>query len=127
MPIGQPHNKDLASPICPNVSSIDKKLFYGKKKVLGVAFLGPVDFFFGELKSVLSRRCSWHKFRRCLLTVFPFLEWMCFYRFKDWLLGDLLAGISVGLVQIPQGKKDTRAFHTDNISLVQSKQVTCAR
>lgn len=109
------------------MSVVLTKNFYGKKKVLGVAFLGPVDFFFGELKSVLSRRCSWHKFRRCLLTVFPFLEWMCFYRFKDWLLGDLLAGISVGLVQIPQGKKDTRAFHTDNISLVQSKQVTCAR
>ncbi|KAB1261467.1 Testis anion transporter 1 [Camelus dromedarius] len=51
----------------------------------------------------LSHSCSWHKFRRCMLTVFPFLEWMCFYRFKDWLLGDLLAGISVGLVQLPQG------------------------
>uniref|UniRef100_A0A8D1DBE2 Solute carrier family 26 member 8 n=1 Tax=Sus scrofa TaxID=9823 RepID=A0A8D1DBE2_PIG len=38
-----------------------------------------------------------------MLTVFPFLEWMCLYRFKDWLLGDLLAGINVGLVQIPQG------------------------
>ncbi|KAM6182322.1 testis anion transporter 1 [Erethizon dorsatum] len=47
--------------------------------------------------------CSWHKFLRCMLTIFPFLEWMCFYRFKDWLLGDLLAGISVGFVQVPQG------------------------
>uniref|UniRef100_A0A667GLN8 Solute carrier family 26 member 8 n=1 Tax=Lynx canadensis TaxID=61383 RepID=A0A667GLN8_LYNCA len=37
-----------------------------------------------------------------MLTIFPFLEWMCLYRFKDWLLGDLLAGISVGLVQVPQ-------------------------
>ncbi|XP_016079157.1 PREDICTED: testis anion transporter 1 [Miniopterus natalensis] len=46
--------------------------------------------------------CSWDKFLRCMLTVFPFLEWMCLYRFKDWLLGDLLAGVSVGLVQVPQ-------------------------
>uniref|UniRef100_A0A2K6CWG3 Solute carrier family 26 member 8 n=1 Tax=Macaca nemestrina TaxID=9545 RepID=A0A2K6CWG3_MACNE len=38
-----------------------------------------------------------------MLTIFPFLEWMCMYRLKDWLLGDLLAGISVGLVQVPQG------------------------
>ncbi|OBS83769.1 hypothetical protein A6R68_22284, partial [Neotoma lepida] len=38
-----------------------------------------------------------------MLTVFPFLEWMCLYRFKDWLLGDLLAGLTVGLVQVPQG------------------------
>ncbi|XP_023402185.1 testis anion transporter 1 isoform X7 [Loxodonta africana] len=47
--------------------------------------------------------CSWHKFIRCMLTIFPFLEWVCLYRFKDWLLGDLIAGISVGLVQVPQG------------------------
>lgn len=53
---------------------------------------------------LLPPSCSWHKFLRCLLTVFPFLEWMCLYRFKDWLLGDLLAGLSVGLVQVPQGK-----------------------
>ncbi|XP_077017715.1 testis anion transporter 1 isoform X4 [Tamandua tetradactyla] len=46
--------------------------------------------------------CSWHKFLRCMLVVFPFLEWICLYRFKDWLLGDLLAGISVSLVQVPQ-------------------------
>ncbi|XP_077017716.1 testis anion transporter 1 isoform X5 [Tamandua tetradactyla] len=37
-----------------------------------------------------------------MLVVFPFLEWICLYRFKDWLLGDLLAGISVSLVQVPQ-------------------------
>ncbi|XP_050643534.1 testis anion transporter 1 isoform X1 [Macaca thibetana thibetana] len=48
-------------------------------------------------------RCSWHRFLRCMLTIFPFLEWMCMYRLKDWLLGDLLAGISVGLMQVPQG------------------------
>nr|XP_020731455.1 testis anion transporter 1-like [Odocoileus virginianus texanus] len=56
----------------------------------------------GSPWATVTAGCSWHKFRRCLLTMFPFLEWMCFYRFKDWLLGDLLAGISVGLVQIPQ-------------------------
>ncbi|XP_037375481.1 testis anion transporter 1 isoform X2 [Talpa occidentalis] len=47
-------------------------------------------------------RCSSPKFLRCMLTLFPFLEWVCFYRFKDWLLGDLLAGLNVGLVQVPQ-------------------------
>ncbi|OWK13068.1 SLC26A8, partial [Cervus elaphus hippelaphus] len=61
-----------------------------------------VDIDISTVSHQVQCRCSWHKFRRCLLTVFPFLEWMCFYRFKDWLLGDLLAGISVGLVQIPQ-------------------------
>uniref|UniRef100_A0A8C2SDH5 STAS domain-containing protein n=1 Tax=Capra hircus TaxID=9925 RepID=A0A8C2SDH5_CAPHI len=63
---------------------------------------GNVDIDISTVSHHVECRCSWYKFRRCLLTVFPFLEWMCFYRFKDWLLGDLLAGISVGLVQIPQ-------------------------
>lgn len=48
-----------------------------------------------------------------MLTVFPFLEWMCLYRFKDWLLGDLLAGMSAGLVQVPQGKEDLKPFHVE--------------
>nr|XP_040138503.1 testis anion transporter 1 isoform X10 [Ictidomys tridecemlineatus] len=47
--------------------------------------------------------CSWHRFLRCMYMIFPFLEWTCLYRFKEWLLGDLLAGLSVGIVQIPEG------------------------
>ncbi|XP_036022902.1 testis anion transporter 1 [Onychomys torridus] len=64
---------------------------------------GNVDVNITTFKHHVQCRCSWHKFLRCMLTVFPFLEWMCLYRFKDWLLGDLLAGLSVGLVQVPQG------------------------
>ncbi|XP_076773352.1 testis anion transporter 1 isoform X3 [Arvicanthis niloticus] len=64
---------------------------------------GKVDINITTFKHHVQCRCSWHKFLRCMLTVFPFLEWMCLYRFKDWLLGDLLAGLSVGLVQVPQG------------------------
>uniref|UniRef100_A0A8C6GRU7 Solute carrier family 26, member 8 n=1 Tax=Mus spicilegus TaxID=10103 RepID=A0A8C6GRU7_MUSSI len=64
---------------------------------------GNVDIDITTFKHHVQCRCSWHKFLRCMLTVFPFLEWICLYRFKDWLLGDLLAGLSVGLVQVPQG------------------------
>ncbi|XP_032745162.1 testis anion transporter 1 isoform X3 [Rattus rattus] len=64
---------------------------------------GNMDINITTFKHHVQCRCSWHKFLRCMLTVFPFLEWMCLYRFKDWLLGDLLAGLSVGLVQVPQG------------------------
>ncbi|XP_052600379.1 testis anion transporter 1 isoform X3 [Peromyscus californicus insignis] len=64
---------------------------------------GNMDVNITTFKHHVQCRCSWHKFLRCMLTVFPFLEWMCLYRFKDWLLGDLLAGLSVGLVQVPQG------------------------
>ncbi|KAL6058929.1 hypothetical protein STEG23_022117, partial [Scotinomys teguina] len=64
---------------------------------------GTLNVNITTFKHHVQCRCSWHKFLRCMLTVFPFLEWMCLYRFKDWLLGDLLAGLSVGLVQVPQG------------------------
>ncbi|XP_039091177.1 testis anion transporter 1 isoform X2 [Hyaena hyaena] len=63
---------------------------------------GNLDIDITTFKHHVQCRCSWHKFLRCILTIFPFLEWVCLYRFKDWLLGDLLAGISVGLVQVPQ-------------------------
>uniref|UniRef100_A0A8C8XTV9 Solute carrier family 26 member 8 n=1 Tax=Panthera leo TaxID=9689 RepID=A0A8C8XTV9_PANLE len=63
---------------------------------------GNLDIDITTFRHHIQCRCSWHKFLRCMLTIFPFLEWMCLYRFKDWLLGDLLAGISVGLVQVPQ-------------------------
>ncbi|XP_049746490.1 testis anion transporter 1 isoform X2 [Elephas maximus indicus] len=64
---------------------------------------GNLDINITTFRHHVQCRCSWHKFIRCMLTIFPFLEWVCLYRFKDWLLGDLIAGISVGLVQVPQG------------------------
>ncbi|XP_042540116.1 testis anion transporter 1 [Dipodomys spectabilis] len=64
---------------------------------------GNVDIDITTFRHHVQCHCSWHKFLRCMLTLFPFLEWMCLYRFKDWLLGDLVAGLSVGLVQVPQG------------------------
>ncbi|XP_019401707.1 PREDICTED: testis anion transporter 1 [Crocodylus porosus] len=46
---------------------------------------------------------SWGRFRKFVHTMFPILNWLCIYRIREWLLGDVHAGISVGLVQIPQG------------------------
>lgn len=50
-------------------------------------------------------RFSWGRFRKFVHTMFPILNWLCIYRIREWLLGDVHAGISVGLVQIPQGKQ----------------------
>ncbi|KAF6365335.1 solute carrier family 26 member 8 [Rhinolophus ferrumequinum] len=63
---------------------------------------GNVDIDITTVSHHVQCSCSWHRFLRCMLTVFPFLDWMCLYRIKDWLLGDLLAGVNVGLVQVPQ-------------------------
>ncbi|XP_072497987.1 testis anion transporter 1 isoform X6 [Notamacropus eugenii] len=64
---------------------------------------GNVDINITTIKHRVQFRCSWKRFKKVIFGVFPFLEWMCVYRFKDWLLGDLLAGLNVGLVQVPQG------------------------
>ncbi|ELW66131.1 Testis anion transporter 1 [Tupaia chinensis] len=68
-----------------------------------VSTSGNVDIDITTFRHHVQCHCSWHRFLKCMLTVFPFLQWICLYRFKDWLLGDLLAGLSVGLLQVPQG------------------------
>uniref|UniRef100_A0A7N4PZ60 Solute carrier family 26 member 8 n=1 Tax=Sarcophilus harrisii TaxID=9305 RepID=A0A7N4PZ60_SARHA len=64
---------------------------------------GDVDINITTIKHRVQFRCSWKRFKKVIFGIFPFLEWMCVYQFKDWLLGDLLAGLNVGLVQVPQG------------------------
>ncbi|NXT41758.1 S26A8 protein, partial [Pelecanoides urinatrix] len=46
---------------------------------------------------------SWKRFTRIALKVFPVLNWLFSYRFREWILRDLHAGLSVGMFQIPQG------------------------
>ncbi|XP_038605323.1 testis anion transporter 1 [Tachyglossus aculeatus] len=62
-----------------------------------------VDIHITTVRHRVQCRCSWRKFRRIVLMLFPFLKWVCVYRLRDWLLGDVLAGLNVGLIQIPQG------------------------
>jgi len=53
----------------------------------------------GFIKSYIpSRADSWH-FAKSLL---PFLQWIRYYN-RIWLTGDLIAGITVGAVVVPQG------------------------
>ncbi|NXA27388.1 S26A8 protein, partial [Ibidorhyncha struthersii] len=51
----------------------------------------------------LQCRFSWGRFRKITLKMFPVLNWLFSYRFREWILRDLLAGLSVGMFQIPQG------------------------
>lgn len=39
-----------------------------------------------------------------LLARLPPLRWLPQYRWRAWLLGDAVAGITVGVVHVPQGK-----------------------
>ncbi|XP_062990994.1 pendrin [Elgaria multicarinata webbii] len=47
--------------------------------------------------------CSKRKAVQITKTIFPILEWLPKYRFKEWLLSDIISGISTGLVATLQG------------------------
>ncbi|NWS50559.1 S26A8 protein, partial [Probosciger aterrimus] len=48
-------------------------------------------------------RFSWRRFRKMILMMFPILNWLFSYRFREWIMRDLHAGLSVGMFQILQG------------------------
>ncbi|XP_057560994.1 solute carrier family 26 member 6 isoform X5 [Hippopotamus amphibius kiboko] len=48
-------------------------------------------------------RCSRARARALLLQYLPVLAWLPQYPVRDWLLGDLLSGLSVAIMQLPQG------------------------
>ncbi|KAM6458373.1 testis anion transporter 1 [Liasis olivaceus] len=48
-------------------------------------------------------RFSCARFRKFIVKMFPVLNWLCTYRVTEWILGDIHAGINVGMVQVFQG------------------------
>nr|XP_055215237.1 solute carrier family 26 member 10 [Gorilla gorilla gorilla] len=50
-----------------------------------------------------ARACSGTGAWRLLLARLPALHWLPHYRWLAWLLGDAVAGVTVGIVHVPQG------------------------
>ncbi|XP_068107626.1 solute carrier family 26 member 6-like [Hyperolius riggenbachi] len=48
-------------------------------------------------------RCSALIAKSLLLKFIPILNWLPHYPVKEWLLGDVISGLSVGIIQLPQG------------------------
>uniref|UniRef100_A0A5F9DV81 Solute carrier family 26 member 6 n=1 Tax=Oryctolagus cuniculus TaxID=9986 RepID=A0A5F9DV81_RABIT len=49
-------------------------------------------------------QCSRARAYALLLRHFPILAWLPRYPVRDWLLGDVLSGLSVAIMQLPQGE-----------------------
>ncbi|XP_059499329.1 solute carrier family 26 member 10 isoform X2 [Stegostoma tigrinum] len=56
-------------------------------------------------KQMVSRSCasSGNTWRCFVRARFPCLTWLPRYKFKRWLAGDIIAGLTVGIIHIPQG------------------------
>ncbi|NWY36605.1 S26A9 protein, partial [Sylvia atricapilla] len=48
-------------------------------------------------------RCSASRFKVTLFRLFPILAWLPKYKIKDYILPDVLGGLSAGTIQVPQG------------------------
>uniref|UniRef100_A0A8C5R966 STAS domain-containing protein n=1 Tax=Leptobrachium leishanense TaxID=445787 RepID=A0A8C5R966_9ANUR len=55
-----------------------------------------------HLKRATSK-CSSKKAKAIALTFFPVASWLPAYRFREWLVSDLISGVTTGLVAVLQG------------------------
>ncbi|KFO65789.1 Chloride anion exchanger, partial [Corvus brachyrhynchos] len=57
--------------------------------------------FWDHLKLYFS--CSPQRVKKIALNLFPVISWLPAYRFREWVLSDIVSGINTGLVAVLQG------------------------
>ncbi|MEQ2240881.1 hypothetical protein ILYODFUR_019628 [Ilyodon furcidens] len=62
----------------------------------------------GHVKEYLI--CDVKRAKQAVLSVLPIIGWMRIYRVREWLLGDVVSGISTGMVAIMQGERMNDIF-----------------
>ena len=48
------------------------------------------------------KKCKWRNVANSVVGCFPFFNWIKAYQFREWFVGDLVSGLTVGIVHIPQ-------------------------
>uniref|UniRef100_A0A8C3XHS8 Solute carrier family 26 member 6 n=1 Tax=Chelydra serpentina TaxID=8475 RepID=A0A8C3XHS8_CHESE len=64
--------------------------------------VGPESFLLSR-GFLTPSRCSCAAAKSLLFRFLPILSWLPRYPFRDWLLGDIVSGFSVGIMHLPQG------------------------
>jgi len=49
-------------------------------------------------------RCNAKRAKNTALSLLPIIGWVRIYQIKEWLLSDLVSGVSTGLVAVLQGR-----------------------
>lgn len=62
------------------------------------------DKFVLTIISPLFFSCSSEKAKSAALSFLPILTWLPSYPLKEYLFGDIVSGISTGVMQLPQGQ-----------------------
>jgi hypothetical protein len=57
-----------------------------------------------SLKKRTRRYLSKQYYKECVRITFPFCKTLRSYKIKKYLANDIIAGLTVGVMQIPQGK-----------------------
>lgn len=68
-----------------------------------------------RLREKLAGRCRCSR-RACLRLLrgrLPIVSWLPRYRLKKWILGDTVAGLTVGIMHIPQGESSRKSPFAD--------------
>lgn len=58
---------------------------------------------YGKLQKLCRKYVSRNYYQNCARTTFPFLGTLRSYKVKDYLANDVISGLTVGVMQIPQG------------------------
>lgn len=66
-----------------------------------------------RIRDKLTGRCRFSR-QACLHLLkerIPIFKWLPRYKLRKWILGDTVAGLTVGILHIPQGKVWSSYYH----------------